>query len=68
MFLRYAAVHKVGGSYFLNANEYHSVIFSKGARVLVIEGPEVNEPKILVPLVKNAVCSTLFTADWMFKK
>ena len=68
MFFRYEAVHKAGGSYFLSADEYHSLIFSKGARVLVIEGPEVNEPKILVPLVKGAACSTLFTADWMFKK
>lgn len=68
MFLRYEAVHKAGDSYFLNAAEYHSVIFSKGARVLIIEGPEVNEPEVLVPLVKNTVCSTLFTADWMFKK
>lgn len=68
MFRRYEAVYKTGGSYFLNADEYHSVIFSRGAKVLIVEGPEVNEPKVLVPLVKNAVCSTLFTADWMFKK
>ena len=68
MFRRYEAVHRTGGSYFLNADEYHSVIFSEGTKVLIIEGPEINEPKVLVPLVKNTVCSTLFTADWMFKK
>lgn len=68
VFARYEAVYKTGGSYFLNADEYHSVIFSEGTKVLVIEGPEVNEPKVLMPLVKDTVCSTLFTADWMFKK
>lgn len=68
LFRRYEAVYKAGGSYFLNAAEYHSVIFSRGTKVLIIESPEVNESKVLVPLVKNTVCSTLFTADWMFKK
>ena len=68
VFRRYEAVYKAGGSYFLNAEEYHSVIFSKGTKVLIVEGPEVCESKVLVPLVNNTVCSTLFTADWMFKK
>jgi hypothetical protein len=68
MFRRYEAVYKAGGSYFLNAKEYHSVIFSRGTKVLIVEGPEVGEPKVLVPVVKNTVCSTLFAADWMFKK
>lgn len=68
LFRRYESKYEAGGSYFLNAEEYHSVIFSKGAKVLIIEGPEVATSKVLVPLVENTVCSTLFTADWMFKK
>lgn len=68
LFRRYESKYEAGSSYFLKAEEYHSVIFSKGAKVLIIEGPEVATSKVLVPLVKNTVCSTLFTADWMFKK
>jgi hypothetical protein len=68
LFRRCETVYKAGDSYFLNAAEYHSVIFSSGTKVLIIEGPEVDESRILVPLVKDTICSTLFTADWMFKK
>lgn len=64
----YSAKYVAGGSYFLNAEDYHSVVFAKGTKVLFIEGPQVATPKILVPLVKGTVCSTLFTADWMFQK
>ena len=61
--------HTVGDWYGMHADEIHRIEFSRDARVLFFEGPEVRaSSKILKPVVDDEVISTFTVQDWMFKE
>lgn len=63
------SVYKVGQSYAMRANEIHSIHFSKGAAVLLIEGAKENETSVILePLVDGLVIQTRRVEPWMFLK
>ena len=68
----YACVEHIyhkGDVYSMRSEEIHSIFFSKGAKVLFIEGPERSEKSlVLQPVVNGRVIPTLKTEDWMFIK
>lgn len=59
----------VGDWYGMHADEIHRIEFSRDARVLFFEGPEVRaSSKILKPVVDGEVIDTFTVQDWMFKE
>lgn len=68
-YLRVDLRYREGDSYYMDANEIHSIIFSRGTTVLIQEGPSVTDrTAILEPFVDGARVPTFSVADWMFKK
>jgi hypothetical protein len=58
-----------GQVYSMTADEVHSIIFSKGAKVLFEEGPTVSDRSIVLePIVDGEVIPTFKVESWMFKK
>jgi len=54
--------------YSMKASEVHSIIFSKGAKVLFFEGPSVSEKSIILePVVRGEVIPTFVKPEWMFQ-
>ena len=62
-------VYKQGDIYSMTYDQIHSIWFSKGAKVLIIEGVDrTNTTKVLLPIDKNGVViDTMKVEDWMFK-
>lgn len=59
--------YDTGRSYFMFANNIHSIVFSKGAKVLILEGPtKKNSSVILEPIVDGQVIPLFKTESWMF--
>ena len=57
-----------GDWYSMSKDEYHSIRFSKGAKVLFIEGPnEKEESACLLPYVNGRICNTFIWRDWMME-
>lgn len=62
-------IYSAGEVYFMDANTIHSINFSKGAIVLIIEGREVAESSVVLePVVNGEVIKTLENKDYMFKQ
>jgi hypothetical protein len=60
--------HHAGQWYGMDHDAIHSIFFSRGAKVLFFEGPEVtSETRILEPCVDGCRIPTLATEPWMFK-
>jgi len=57
-----------GDCYSMKAEEIHSIQFSRGAKVLFLEGkPRVNSV-FIEPIVNGEVLRTMQVAKWMFKR
>ncbi len=62
-------IYSVGESYSMKASEIHSIRFSRGARVLFLEGPEVSDASVfLEPFSDGETIQTFETRPWMFKR
>lgn len=63
------AAHTEGSIYHINANEFHSIQFSRDAVVLVFEGPPQREwNEVLEPVVDGIVIPTMGVHPWMFRQ
>ena len=59
--------HEAGDWYGMRHNEIHSIFFSRGAKVLFFEGPQIsNETLILEPWVNGTRVPTFEVKPWMF--
>jgi hypothetical protein len=59
----------VGETYSMRASEIHSIRFSRGAKVLFFEGPDVVEESVfLEPVCDGKVVQTFETRPWMFER
>ena len=62
-------VFNEGQWYSMKHNEIHSIKFSKGAKVLFFEGPQItNKTHIIEPVVNGNHVPTFKVEDWMFSK
>lgn len=60
--------HGAGSWYGLKHDQFHAVRFSAGARVLFIEGPEVQPfSHVLLPYQDGRVCNTFVWRTWMMR-
>jgi len=60
--------HREGDLYHMAYDEIHSIVFSKGAKLLLIESaPECKSSVILEPIVDGKHLETMRVEDWMFK-
>lgn len=63
------SVFRSGDIYSMKAHEIHSIQFSKGAKVLFFEGPQVtNESLIIEPVVNGEKIPTYQSLPYMFKR
>lgn len=61
--------YKRGSSYSMGANDIHSIVFKKGALLLVFEGATVSDRStILEPVCYGNVVPTFAVEDWMFQR
>jgi hypothetical protein len=62
------SVYTKGQSYSMEADQVHSIFFSKGAYVLFFEGAQQSdESVVLVPVVDDEVIETFRKEEWMFR-
>jgi hypothetical protein len=62
------ALYTSGQCYGMSAEEVHSIQFSRGARVLFLEGIDItNESKIIQPFVGGELIPTYQKLSYMFK-
>ena len=67
-FLRTTTVYEAGQWYSMKYDEFHSIEFSKGARVLFIEGPKIKDTSyFLEPVVNGKVVPLFDVPTWMYK-
>ena len=60
--------YDAGASYSMDADEFHSIAFDRGSKVLIFEGPKVADHSfVLEPVIKGVVVPTHRTEPWMFK-
>ena len=58
-----------GDSYSMTSEQIHSIHFSRGAKVLFLEGPQrTNESLIIEPVVNGEVIRTYFKLHYMFQR
>jgi hypothetical protein len=62
-------IYKQGDSYQMKAEQIHSIFFSKGAKVLFVEGRKMADTSIaLLPVVDGLIIDTLVKHKWQFLK
>jgi hypothetical protein len=62
-------IYGVGESYVMEHDVIHSILFYKGAKLLLIKGPEVTEKTIILEQEAYGKCiPTLNVEPWMYKK
>jgi hypothetical protein len=67
-FQRHENVYQVGDWYGLEARTYHSIAFSRGARVLFLEGADQHPCSyFLEPVVGTRVTPIFSVPDWMYQ-
>lgn len=60
------ATYNSGDWYQMEHEQFHAIRFSRGARVLFIEGPEEkSEGSCLLPYINGRICNTFLWRDWM---
>jgi hypothetical protein len=58
-----------GDFYSMKSRDIHSIFFSRGAKVLMFEGPSIsNSSVILQPYVDNKTVPTFRVDKWMFER
>lgn len=63
------AKYVAGETYSMKANQIHSIRFSRGAKVLFFEGPDVTEESVfLEPFSDGKTIRTFETSPWMFER
>lgn len=68
-FKREVTEYTTGDSYSMTHEEIHSIEFSKDARVLFFEGPEIQSRSVMIePWVDGKVVPTFRTEEWMFDR
>jgi hypothetical protein len=61
--------YRTGDWYSMKHDEIHSIWFSKGCRVLFLEGEvKTNKTVIIEPCVSGELLKTFEVRDWMFKR
>lgn len=61
--------YKAGEMYSMDADEVHSIKFSRGARVLFFEGPQVSKESLYIePYIDGETIPTFKVEPWMFLK
>lgn len=61
--------YPVGSTYSMHHKEIHSIKFSKGTKVLMFEGPQLQDhSQMLEPWVDGKLVPTFRTEHWMFLK
>lgn len=61
--------YSAGQTYGMKASEVHSIYFSKGAKVLFFEGPQLTDTNIVLePFVAGETVPTFKVEPWMFTK
>jgi hypothetical protein len=61
--------YSAGQTYHMDADEMHSIKFSRNAKVLMFEGPIISPfSLILEPFVDGELVPTFHTAKWMFRR
>jgi len=57
-----------GEVYSMFHDQIHSITFSKGAKVLFFEGPNISDQSVIIePMIGSQTIPTYEVADWMFK-
>jgi hypothetical protein len=65
----FAKRYSEGDCYQMNAEEVHSIRFSRGAIVVIFEGAQVSDSSIIIqPYVNDKLVPTFKVEDWMFLK
>lgn len=65
----YDSTYHVGEWYSMKAEEIHSIYFSRGCKVLFLEGEVLTlKTKILQPCVGGKALNTFEVKDWMFQR
>lgn len=60
--------HNEGATYSMKAEEIHSIKFSRGAKVLFFEGPQLSNSTVIIEPVVDGVCIPTFEVkEWMFR-
>lgn len=68
-FMRHDRKYITGEWYGMEANDFHSITFSLGARVLFFEGPMIRDvSQCLQPYSDDEVIPLFTVHDWMYKK
>jgi hypothetical protein len=68
-YIRATKTYSRGAFYGMLHNEIHTIHFSKGAKVLFFEGPDVTtETTILEPVSRGKVVETFKVQPWMFSR
>ena len=58
--------YTAGQTYEMAAEQFHSIWFQKGTKVLFHEGPQIRSGnEVLVPHASGVVCNTFMSHDWM---
>lgn len=66
---QYTQVYEAGDTYSMRYDELHSIQFSRGAKVLFFEGPQVTtQSRMIEPWVNGQVVPTFRTEPWMFQR
>ena len=61
--------YKAGETYSMEAQEVHSIRFSRGTKVLFLEGPKVSEESLYIePYVNGETVPVFKVEPWMFLK
>tara|TARA_R110000851_G_C12822952_1_gene539806 strand:+ start:64 stop:603 length:540 start_codon:yes stop_codon:yes gene_type:complete len=61
--------HKEGDCYAMSAQQIHSIQFSKGAKVLFLEGPQITDTSIIIePVIDGVVIPTYENKPYMFNQ
>jgi hypothetical protein len=63
------STHKAGECYGMNADDIHSIFFSRHALVLFFEGPMIQDHSVVLePVVNGKAVPTFAVAPWMFER
>lgn len=65
----YDKKYEAGECYAMSAEQIHSIQFSRGAKVLFLEGPQVSDTSIIIePVVNGVLINTYENKPYMFFK
>lgn len=65
----HATTYWPGMTYSMEANDIHSIFFTKGTSVLFFEGPQTMDSSVILrPVVDGETIPTFKVEDWMFRR